>query len=848
MARKGRCLLNVKRNHGYSVLLRALVLQSAAGAVLSCSAGSEGTAGTDEIGEVDELSSNLTPAEDAAVARTRAPIRALEVPGNVYMTSIEQTSSATGSFAHVVHVYQPDANNEGIRFEVAARTSGGVVDTAHTFQTVRLVSRPGEPDQTTTSLANSSGQRVYSVATSRQGWYRFSLVHGAPSGGRTLTLKAYDAAGNPLKMAWSDPPGTNAQVRVRFNVAQPTNLFFKGGAYRNADSASSAFVDSVRVNGSLLYRRGFDQGRFNFPLGSLNAGQHTLDFSLNATGGTPKYWFGVNEKSFDALTNKATWDAVQFLYQGPMRTGDYDAWNDGVAFLQGQTVSGSRPPPVRRGTTFAVALSDSSLSAGNATLRIASVMTPQTELNWTKTLPANSDYAGGVFASGSLSGRHREHWQVVVPSNAPVGRYTLSAFTPGGQQIGASVLFYVIHNPYTLLSNGAISKAELETWGYDEDEDGVLLQGPYGADRDNLRDHFTAFYDGNAEWGYTPTTMITGAFRRTQDETFPSMLDIAVASMDGMTNEFDSMLRLYRIVSQRLKYNRPAIPDDSSDSLIGGDTGLDPSLAFWFSLQSTEFSGPLTTGQCFEYGNILAAVARSAGILARPASSWNSLAGWGNHVFTEAYVPGLPHHGGKQTSSGSSANSDNDPWYVFDATDPNGTAVFPRYFTTYSEAVAPRSQFAKAAVVLQGPPAQPFDVVTNPVTWDPLATATVPASGVLNLSAAYNSGPEFWLTASGVSGWVGYGEKDVYRINKAATGARAVRVSIAPGGSYGLDLKLCVGSASNVPVMPSRCDNAAVSQVLPDGDSYVVVFNDAEDMPARYLRGDVAKYVLDLEY
>jgi hypothetical protein len=764
------------------------------------------------------------------------------------MTSIEQTSTATGAFAHVLHVYQPDANNEGIRFEVAARTSGGALDNAHTFQSVSLVSRPGEADQTTSPLANGNGQRVYSIATSRQGWYRFSFTHGAPSSGRTLMVKAYDASGNALKMAWDDPPGTNAQVRVRFSVTQATDIFFKGGAYRNASTASSAFADTVKVNGSLLYRRSFDQGRYNFPLGRLNAGQHTLEFSLNSTGGTPKYWFGVNEKSFDPLNGKSAWDPVQFLYQGTMRTGDYDAWSDGVAFVQGPTVSGSRPPPVRRGTSFAVAVSDSSLNAGNATLRVASVFTPQTDVGWAKTLPANSDYAGAVYVSGSPSTRNREHWQISIPSNAPVGRYVLSAFAPGGQQIGTNVIFYVIHNPYALLASGAISKAELETYGYDEDEDGVLLQGSYGSDSDNFRDHFTAFYDGNAEFGYTPTTMITGAFRRTQDEAFPSMLDIAASSMDGMTSEFDSMVHLYRIVSQRLKYNRPAIPDDSSDSLVGGGTGLEPSLAFWFSMQSTESSAPLTTGQCFEYGNILAAVARSAGILARPASSANSLAGWGNHVFTEAYLPGLPYHGGKQTSSNASANSDVDPWYVFDATDPNGTAVFPRYFTTYSEAVGPRAQFGRAAVVLQGPLSQPLDVVTNPTTWDPLATATVDASGVLNVSAAYSSGPEFWLTASGVSGWVGYGEKDVYRISKSATGARAVRVSIAPGGSYGLDLKLCVAPASNVPVLPESCANAAASQELPEGDSYVVVFNDAEDMPARYLRGDLAKYVLDLEY
>jgi hypothetical protein len=150
--------------------------------------------------------------------------------------------------------------------------------------------------------------------------------------------------------------------------------------------------------------------------------------------------------------------------------------------------------------------------------------------------------------------------------------------------------------------------------------------------------------------------------------------------------------------------------------------------------------------------------------------------------------------------------------------------------------------------VLQGTLTPALDVVTNPTTWDPLSTATVGTSGILNVSAAYASGPEFWLTGSGVTGWVGYGEKDVYRVSKSVTGARSVRVSPIPGASGYLDIKICVGSVANVPVMPDRCANAATSQLLPAGDSYVVVFNDAEDMPARYLRGDVAKYALNLEY
>jgi hypothetical protein len=824
--------------------------------LLLAGSGLWGCGGTVEESSTESVQQPLTSAEDEAVAKTLAPLRSLDVPGGVYMTSVEQTSSATGNFTHVVHVYQPDSNGEGIRFELGARTSGGAVDTSHTFQSVTLTSHPGEADQSSQTLPNGSGTRVYSLSTSRRGWYRLVFVHGAPSGGRTLSIKAYDAANNALKMGWSDPPGTNAQMRVRFAVTQASDVFFKGGAYRNADATQSAYADNVKVNGTLLYRRSFDQGRYNFPVGRLNAGQHTLEFALSSssTSGSAKYWFGVNERSFDPLGAKSAWDPVQFLYYGAMRTGDYDAWSEGVAFDQGTTVNdgtgeGSRPPPVRRGTTFSIAVDHPALRTGNASLTITSP-TYFSEMPWAKSLSGTSDYAGAIFVSGAASTRNREHWRVTVPSTAPVGRYTLRVFTPGGTQIGSDVAFYVIHNPYPLVSSGAVSKAELETYCYDEDEDGVGVHVPHGTDRDNLRDHFTAHYDGRRDLGYFPTTLLTGSFRRTNSEIDPSMLDIAAASIDGTTTEFESMLRLYRIVSQRIKYNRPDLHDDSADVMIGEFSPFESTLAFWYSLPGMELTELQTTGQCYEYGHVLTALARSAGILARPISSASWLGGWGNHVFAEAYVPNLPQHGGKRTSSNSSSRSDTDPWYTFDATDPNFVGLEPRMFTKYSEAVAPRAQFGRAAMVLEGVAPAEIDAVTNPLTWDPLSTAEVGTSGLTDVSSAYASGPEFWLTASGVTGWLGYGEKDVYRVSKSVTGARAVRVTPVsdPGGSWNLDIKLCIGSVSNSPVMPDRCWDAASTYTLPPGESYVVVFNDGEDMPARYLRGDVAKYVLDLVY
>lgn len=796
------------------------------------------------VGNVQQA---LGPGEEEAVRKTLAPIRSLGTPpAGVYLTAVEVSTTSQGSFPYEVHVYQPDATNEAVRFEVSARDTAGVADPAHAFVAVRLTSRPGAPDETVQSLPNGAGVRVYSLSSSRQGWYRLSFTHSAPTASRTVNVKAYDATGNSLKIAWVDPPRTNATVRARVNVEAGANAFLRGGAYRNATPSQFSYLDNVKVDGALLYRRSFDQGPYSFPLGRLNPGPHTVELGFAASAENAKYWFGVDDQGFDPTGNKTAWDPVQFLYYGAMRTGDYDAWSDGVAFAQGETVAvGVRPPPVRRGTSFSVALEHASLNGNsNATLRVYPLGSGS-EQSWTKTL--QYDYRGGIFVSGAASARSREHWRVTVPSNAPIGRYALRALTPGGARIGSDVVFYVVHDPYAILASGGITKPELEAYAYDEDEDGVSLQAPFGTDSDHARDHFTAFYDGEAAFGYAPRVKITGAFRRTQAEPNFSLLDLAVAAAEGTTSELESMRRLYRLVAQRIKYNRPDIQDDSSVTLLGNTAGLTPADALLYSKPGTELVGQWT-GQCFEYGTVLSAIARSLGLLARPVSSFNWLAGWGNHVFAEVYVPSVPQHGGRQTSSPTSAFSDASPWYVFDATDPNGTGVNPRPFTIMSEAIAPRAQFGKASFVLQGPPSAPVDAVTNPTSWDPLAEAKVDPSGVLNVSAAYASGPEFWLTESGVTGWLGYGEKDVYRISKESTRARAVRVRSLPSGGEFLNVVLCVGSASNVPVMPDRCANAASWQSLPSGESYVVVFNDAEDMPERYLRGDSVRYVLELEY
>lgn len=801
--------------------------------------------------ETSAARTNSAVYPDGALAKTLVGLRSLVAPSGIYLKSIEETYAVAGTLPHAVYVYQPDTNGEGIRFELSAKTSAGVVDASHRFAQVSIATHPGESDEVVQPQSDGAGTAVYALGTSQPGWYRFNFTYGAVNAGRTLSIKAYDASGSPLKMAWSDPPGVNVQVRATVVAEQTAAAFFKGGTYRNTDPAEYAYADNVKVDGNLLYRRGFDQGLFNFPLGTLSAGQHTLEFSLAKSGtGAAKFWFGVNGASFDSRSNSASWAAAQFLYWGSMHTGDYDAWNEGVAFAQGSSVkTGVRPPPVRRGTSFAVALENNNLAGTgmNAILRIYPSGS-SAETNWPTSRVSDYDYKGGIMTATGYVARYREHWKVNVPADAPVGRYVLRAIAPNGSQVGSDVVFYVLHNPYPLLSKGAISKAEFETFAYDEDEDGVDMQGNFGSDADNLRDNFTAIYPGSIEWGYWQVSKITGAFRRTNNDNGYSMLDYAMASTQGTTTEFESMRRLYRLVTQRFRYSHFDLQDDSSMTFIGYGDGTSFSIddAAKYSKAGTELESTVGA-QCHDYGTVLAALARATGMVSRTVSSQSGLGGWGEHYFTEVYLPDLPHHGGKTARTGGTA-SDRDPWYVFDATDPSN-GMQDLYWTYYGESIAPRAEYGRAMLVTFGAPFGTWDISTTKLTWDPLFTGTLYASDVTSVAAAYFAGPEYWLTTSGVTGWIGYGEKDAYRISKETTRAKAVRVRALPSGGEYLTPMLCVGSATGSPSLPDTCANPATRQPLPAGESYVVVFNSARHVDyARNLHGDSVQYVLELEY
>lgn len=832
-----------KRRHPSSLSIFVLAVGGTAAAACSADSHDSGEA------ETTATSSHAIWPE-SLLERTLVPLRPLEAPGNVYWTAIDQRIDGSGTFTQTFHVYQPDTNGEGVRFEVAARTPTGSIDGAHSFQSVTVTSRPGEPDQTQQTLWNSTGTGVYSVATSRQGWYRFQFTYVAPNSGRTLTFRALDNASNSLKIVWSDPPSARVQVKGTVQVQQATRVFLKGGAYRNATASQFAFVDSVTVDNRILYRRSFDQGPFNFPLGFLTAGPHTVAFSLQASSYNPaKFWFGIHEKTFDPLARFTEWNPVQFLYYGEMHTADYDAWNEGVAFAQGaEPGRGVRPAPVRRGTSFGVALDHSSLSgsSANATLRVYR-QGSDTPLAWTATMQTNGDYTGGIFTNTGFATRPREHWRVAVPADAAVGRYVLRAFAPNGTQIGSNVAFYVIHNPYALVAGGRLSKPELDTYAYDEDEDGVNMRdAPFGSDADAQRDHFTAIYYGDPAAGeFSPDSKVTGAFRRTSEDGLAlSVLDYVMAAGDGTTSEFDTMRRVLRLVSQQRRYGGSDISDDTASLIVSSSEepvdGWDLASAALYSRPGNELLYP-AQGVCYMMASILSAHARAAGIPARSVTA-AGLGGWAEHAFAEVFIPDLPRHGGTTTSSPTSPNSDTDPWYVFDATDPGGNGNAPTW-NQHSQALSPRAHYGRAQQMISGF-SDPFYATTSPVVWDFLQDQVL-TTNALSVTASYASGPDYWLSRSGITGWLGYWERDVYRVNRAATGATRVSVRTLPNDGEYLQPRLCIAPVTNDPPMPERCASPATSVDLPAGDSYLVVFNGTEPLPL--YRGDSVQYILELQ-
>ena len=64
----------------------------------------------------------------------------------------------------------------------------------------------------------------------------------------------------------------------------------------------------------------------------------------------------------------------------------------------------------------------------------------------------------------------------------------------------------------------------------------------------------------------------------------------------------------------------------------------------------------------------------------------------------------------------------------------------------------------RCAKINDVPDAPAFSVATNTTTWDPHRPEWEPTTDALNVSAAYQSGAQFWMTGTGLTGWLGRGE------------------------------------------------------------------------------------------
>lgn len=812
-------------------------------------------------------------------------------PRNVYLTSFSSTFQNAGTYAHTVYLYQGAEVSATIQFDLRSVIGGTELpDTSSAFKNVRLLSNPGEPGQTEQTLTATPGTTRFDATTHAKGWYALKFTFETSSTNREVRYSVVDLQGNPLKTAWVAPSGKTARFRAAFHVDTPSQVYFKGGAFSNASMQQFAFTDNVKVDGRVLYKKSFDQGLFNYPIGYLASQSHSIEFEFSAWTGAPaQCWFGVSHLSFDpkqreaealgtqAENVKAQWEPAQFLYHGPMRTSDYDAWNEGVAFAQNASslattsslfpALGVRPPPVRRGTTFTLALEHQlpEGTAANASLEI-SLLGTSTSQNWPRAI--SQDYTGGIFTTAGFATRYRENWSITVPGDAPIGRYVLRAYAPDRTQIGSDLLFYVIHNPQAWIGIAGLTKPEVETYGYDDDEDGLKWNLVEGAstdtDQDSLRDNYTVVVNppGIGENGqyepvesYSAQAAYAGAFRRSSERSLVdySLLDYAMSSAHGATTEFETMLRLLRYVNQRKRYYNHSLPyfTVEQELSLAFATSLDQVLPIANATSQPGYDGSEYVGGgavCYTFAALLAGIARSTGILSRAINA-------GSHAVTEAYLPTPPN---------GTSFPDSDRWFVFDATDNQSNPEGPfagqedpntlpsKYFSNLWESVAPRGQYCLAQKVMATSAGWTDNCnwITTSTSWQAPTIGgafTLPAEGGKDLTAEYNVDSGYRLTANGVAGWLSFGAKHVYRINKASVNAEYIRVRALPSfGSSSLVPELCI-LPSPVAVGATsltRCADAASVRRIPEGESLVLVFNDSENL-TRY-HGDVTQYRIEL--
>jgi transglutaminase-like putative cysteine protease len=603
-------------------------------------------------------------------------------------------------------------------------------------------------------------------------------------------------------------------VELGFRSDGTAPVYLRGGAYGDGADASQSYITNVTLDGTTkLYEYAFNGAEFNFPLdppGSTSgflSGQHTLAFDWIVSSSYVKLMTHICQHG-------VPWNDVQITYLSNLHTRDYsDAWKTGVAS------NSSQPAVVRRDSSFMVVGRRTTWPGGDATFEIKQ----GTEIQTTWPAPVRrADY--------NARDGHFQHWEVKVPPDAKIGNYTLR-MSANGTDLASPVPFRVIFNPYRQVSS-TFTKQHLETYAYDEDEDG----GDWGADSDHLRDDWTSYH----LYPKDNRTYQLHAFAKRDNE--PSVLDLALGAAEGQNNEFDAAARLLRLVNQRLFW-QDGWSGDNVDDLLGINqewwkpaTALAPSDAANFSRNGTDLKtadpNKEVEGECMDYAATMIALARSVGIPAKHVASPAAF-GWGGfHAWSEIYLPSslLPKQEGKISASGG-ADSDQDNWYVFDATD--NAAAYLNFWGQSEESIDPRTDFWAsfadngASMVTATHPTT--SIYTSRLDWDPTCSPPNCANDqAQDIVTDYSRDNDFWITGSSVSSWLSSGDKDIFKLNLSSP--KTVSISVLPPfASSDLSIVFCAYDflTPGTNHWFGDCGNAASSRTLGAGPWTIQVFSNS---------------------
>lgn len=416
---------------------------------------------------------------------------------NVNIIETKHIFKSIGTFYEEFQFYagSDDYTVTSIKIYIGIYNSNGQA-TTDVIKDIKIWDSPGstsssaDPDFTYTTLPTSGYIEITTQSTPSLtlGKYVIDFTEIPTAVGNYMKFYIKDQNNNYCPLLYNDP-STIVVVETKIKVDSNTNAYLVGGAYADALSSSESYVDNIKMKSSsdttwnLLYEKAFSQGKFNFPLGSLTAG-NTYDIYFEwyvdtYTSPWAKLFYQVTSKSFDPRTSpKTSWDTIQITYDGTSRTADYDCWGSGVAINTAATLSTPAIPAVIRRSgddatketvSFYVTGEDPSYSESasgdnDGNLKIYLGATEITTWSITKI----KDYAGGIYVSGTYSLKYRETWKVTVPSGASVGKYSLKMYKADDTTSLGERYFFVIFNPWSYITDEDF----VATYVYDEDFDG----------------------------------------------------------------------------------------------------------------------------------------------------------------------------------------------------------------------------------------------------------------------------------------------------------------------------------------------------------------------------------------